>query len=95
LARFFVTFLTAFLGFTTARALELALAPRDDFFDLCEADFLAFGEALAVFLAAPMPLPADFAVFLAAGLAPLAIRFTAPAFLDALASTAPIAARIR
>jgi len=64
--------------------LELALAPRDDFFDLWEPDFPGLREALAVFLTAPMPLPADFAVFLATGLAPilapLAIRLPRPLF---------------
>src|SRR6266480_7706351 len=92
LARFFVTFLGAFTAFAAPRALELAGAFRSGFLPPLEAGFPAFREALAPLPAALAPLAADLDAFLA----PVrAIRLTAPGFLDALASTAPIAARMR
>src|SRR6266852_4985604 len=89
------------MGFAAARALEPEAAWRNDFLAPLEAVLPAFRGALAAFPAAPAPLPADLdtprATDLAAflGPVPLASRFAAAAFLDALASTAPIAARMR
>src|SRR5882724_11665311 len=84
LARLFVTFLGAFTAFPAPRAVELAAAFRSGFLVPLEGGFPTFREALA-------PLPAALAP-----LAPvLAIRLAAPGFLDAWASTAPIAARMR
>src|SRR6266404_9140776 len=93
LARFFVTFLGAFRAFPAPRALELAAAVRSGFLARLEAGFPAFREALAPLAAALVPLAAaDLDAFLAPG---WAIRLAAPGFLVALASTAPIAARMR
>src|SRR4030088_3172625 len=99
LARFFVTLLATFRVLPAVRALELAAALRDGVFAPLEAGFPAFPRALAPFLEVPALLAADLDAFLAVVLAPfltpLAVRFAAPAFLDALAPTAPIAVRMR
>jgi hypothetical protein len=89
LARFFVTFLGAFTAFAAPRALELAAAFRSGFLARLEAAFPTFRAALAPLPAALVPLAADLDAFRAPG---PAVRLAAP---DALASTAPIAARMR
>jgi hypothetical protein len=91
LARFFVTFLGAFTAFPAPRALELAPAFRSGFLAPFEAGFPTFREALAPLQAALAPQATD----LEALALVWAIRLAAPGFLDALASTAPIAARMR
>jgi hypothetical protein len=97
-----VTFLALFLVLAAARGLELAGALREDFFAVLEADFPAFRAGFTDFLEALAALPADLEAFLATGLGALltlpAARFVAAflaASLDFLASTAPIAARMR
>src|ERR1019366_9679611 len=77
-------------AFPMARALELAGTFRDGFFAALAADLPALRAVLAVFLAV---LPETAARF-RAGLAALAAAALA-LFLAALASTAPIAARMR
>src|SRR5260370_21225344 len=81
-----------FPGFRDGAGLGTRARPAGRFFQPLGGGFPAFGEALAAFLEAPIPLPADLAAGLALLLAPLAIRFTAAAFLAAFASTAPLAA---
>src|SRR5258706_1715774 len=92
LARFFVTFLGAFAAFAAPRALELAAAFRSGFLARLEAGFPTFRATLAPLPAALAPLAADLDAFRAPG---RAVRLAAPGFLDALASIAPIAARMR
>src|SRR6478752_1677331 len=92
LARLFVTFFGPFTAFTAPRALELAAAFRSGFLARLEAAFPTFRAALAPLPAALAPLAADLDAFPAPG---PAVRLAAPGFLDALASTAPIAARMR
>src|SRR5260370_543232 len=92
LARFFVTFLGVFTAFAAPRALELAVALRSGFLARLEAGFPTFRAALAPLPAALAPLAVDLDAFRDPG---RAVRLAAPGFLDALASTAPIAARMR
>src|ERR1700724_1551643 len=91
LARFFVTFLTAFFPLPAARTAALRIVV----FELLEAGLAAFRTVLTAFFGVLAPLPADLEAFLAAGLARLAACLAALAFFSDLASTAPIAARIR
>src|SRR6266849_392348 len=92
LALFFVSFLETFTAFPARSALERAAAFRSGFLGPLEAGLPTFREALAPLPAALAPRAANLAAFLA----PVwAIRLAAPGFPDALASTAPIAARMR
>src|SRR5258705_10329358 len=93
LARFFVTFLGVFTAFAAPRALELAVALRSGFLARLEAGFPTFRAALAPLPAALAPPAADLDAFRDPG--GRAVRLAATGFLDALASTAPIAARMR
>src|ERR1700694_2724451 len=95
LSSLFRDLLAAFPVFSPPRALELAAAFRSGCLGPLEADFPAFRGTLAPFPVARARLAADLGTFPRAILAPLAIRLAAAAFLDALASTAPIAARMR
>src|SRR6476646_11364716 len=92
LARLFVTFFGPFTAFAAPRALELAAAFRSGFLARLEAAFPTFRAALAPLPAALVPLAVDLDAVRAPG---RPVCLAASGFLAALASPAPIAARMR
>jgi hypothetical protein len=87
-----VTFFATFRALPAARFLAPVEAFRDDFLGRLEAFFPGFPAALAAFLAV---LGADLATLRPGRLAALAASLPMTGLLDALVSTAPMAAKMR